>query len=189
MQMSRGRTVLVFQRDGRIEKENPVEGLYIYDTRVLSRYEWRMNGKRPQFSCGSNVRQSDWLAYFIQAPENWSETPEKDSDPLQETLELRLTRSVGEGLHEDVQITNHTQVATFVKLELDFEVDFISRDEAEGKRKQRGDMDVNWSQPAAAVWELMNDYRVRHKYSHQNNKGTAEMHRGLKLRIQNASSP
>ena len=189
MQMSRGRTVFVFQRDGHIEKENPVEGLYIYDTRVLSRYEWRMNGKRPQFSCGSNVRQSDWLAYFIQAPENWSETPEKDSDPLQETLELRLMRSVGEGLHEDVQIINHTQVATSVKLELDFEVDFISRDEAEGDRKQHGRMETKWSQPAAAVWELMQDYRARHKYSHQNNKGTAEMHRGLKLRIQNASSP
>ncbi|MGH9573763.1 MAG: glycogen debranching N-terminal domain-containing protein [Candidatus Acidiferrales bacterium] len=83
--MSRGRTVFVFQRDGHIEKDNSVEGLYIYDTRVLSRYDWRINGKRPQFSCGSNIRQSNWVAYFIQAPENWKKTPEKNSNPLQET--------------------------------------------------------------------------------------------------------
>ncbi len=188
-QMSRGRTVFVFARDGHVEKERAVEGLYIYDTPVLSRYEWKMNGKRPQFSCGSNVQQSNWLAYYIQAPENWKETPEKDSDPLQETIELRLIRSVGEGLHEDVQIANHTQVPTSVKLELDFEVDFISRDEAEGERKQHGQLKTELSQPSPAVWELMYDYRVQHKYSHQGNEGTAEMHRSLKLRIQNASSP
>lgn len=187
-QMSRGRTVFTFQRDGHVKADNAVEGLYIYDTRVLSRYEWKMNGERPQFSCGSNVQQSNWLGYFIQAPENCKETETHDCDPLQQTVELRLTRSVGEGLHEDLLVTNHTQIPTSLKLELEFEVAFVSRDEAEGERKQKGELKSEWSEAAPGTWELMNDYHVRHKYDHQGNRGTAEMHRGIKLRIENASS-
>lgn len=187
--MSRGRTVFAFERDGHVKKDEAGEGLYVYDTRVLSRYDWKMNGERPQFTCGSNVQQSNWLGYFVQTPQNCKETPTEECDPLQETIELRLLRSVGEGLHENVEITNHTQISTSVKLGLDFEVDFVSKDEAQSERKQHGRMETRWSQSYENVWELMNDYRVQHKYSHQGNEGVAEMHRGIKLRIKDASSP
>lgn len=188
MQLSRGRTVLVSKLDGEVETEQALEGLYVYDTRVLSRYRWLMNGTRPEFSCGSNLEQDSWLGYYVQAPENCKETPAKECDPLQETVELRLRRSVGEGMHEDVQLTNHTQIAAVVKIELQFEHQFISREEAKKGRKQHGKLELSWEQPAADVWELMADYRAQHKYSHQGNEGTAELHRGLMLRIEKATS-
>ncbi|HLJ76674.1 MAG TPA: amylo-alpha-1,6-glucosidase, partial [Acidobacteriaceae bacterium] len=38
------------------------------------------------------------------------------------------------------------------------------------------------------VWEQMADYHAEHRYSHQGNKGVAKLHRGLRLRIENAGS-
>jgi glycogen debranching enzyme len=188
VQVSRGRTALVCQEDGEVKKERALEGLYIYKTRVLSRYRWLMNGKKPEFTCGSNIDQFSWMGYYIQAPENCKETPTKECDPLEETLELRLTRSVGEGMHEDVHLTNHTQISTSVKLELEFEHEFVAREEADGERKQHGQLESHWAQPQPGLWEQMTEYHARHQYSHQGNEGTAELHRGIKLRIENAGS-
>lgn len=188
VQLSRGRTVLVSTLEGEVREDHSLHGLYVYDTRLLSRYSWLMNGKKPEFSVGSNVEQSSWLGYYVQAPENCKETPTGECDPLQETVELRLTRSVGEGMHEDVLLTNHTQVSAAVKLELQFAHPFIAREEAKNGRKQRGKLTLHWGQASAGSWELMVDYRARHKYSHQGNTGIAELHRGLRLRIENVSS-
>src|SRR5690348_1449968 len=188
VEISRGRTSFVSEYDGNVRKEIAIEGLYVYNTRILARYSWLMNGKRPEFSCGSRVDQSSWIGYYIQAPENCKETPAGECDPLQETVELRITRSVGEGMHEDLRLTNHTQISTTVKLELKYELEFVSQDEAEGERKQHGKLESRWSQPEPGAWEEMNDYRVEHHYSHQGNEGTAKMHRGILLRIENATS-
>ncbi len=187
-QISRGRTSFVCEYDGEVCKQVAIEGLYVYNTRILSRYKWLMNGKKPELSCGSTVEQSSWIGYYVQAPENFKETPTGECDPLQQTVELRITRSVGEGMHEDVRLTNHTQITTTVKLELHYELDFVSQDEAEGERKQHGKMESQWSQPEPNVWQEMTNYRVEHHYSHQGNAGTARLHRGIELRIENATS-
>lgn len=188
-QLSRGRTVFISGHDGEADEKQALQGLYVYDARVLSRYCWRMNGKQPEFSCGSNVDQANWLGYYVQAPENCKDTPTGECDPLQQTIELRLARSVGEGMHEDVHLTNHTQIATTVNLELLFQLPFVSLDEAEQGRQQHGKLELHRSQPEPNVWEQMADYRAQHKYSHQGNEGVAELHRGLRLRIENAASP
>lgn len=188
VQMSRGRTAFVTGLEGNVDPARAMEGLYVYDTRLLSRYGWRINGKMPAFSCGSNVEQSNWLGYFVQAPKNCKRTPTGECNPLQETVELRLSRSVGEGLHEDVRLINHTQIATTIKLELDFEIDFIAREEVESGREQRGKLQFERRRPAPGVWEQAADYRVEHKYSHQGDKGVAVMRRGVTLRVENAAS-
>lgn len=189
IQTSRGRTVLVAALDGNVGSDKRLEGLYIYETRVLSRYAWLLNGKRPEFSCGSDVEQFSWLGYYIQAPENCKETPTGECDALEETIELRLNRFVGEGMHEDVHLANHTLVSTSVELALEFEHQFVAREEVTGGRQQHGRLDSVWSQPRAGVWELATDYFAEHEYHHQNENGRAEMHRGTRLRIENASSP
>lgn len=188
VQVSRGRTAFVSSLEGEVHAERPAEGLYIYNTRVLSRYCWKMNGKVPEFSCGSNVEQSNWVGYFIQAPENCKQTPEHECDPLEEAVELRLARSVGEGMHEDVRLINHTQITTKVKLELEFAIDFVSRSEVEKGRQQHGNLELRRQQPEKGVWQLRADYRVEHRYSHQGDEGVARMHRGIVLQVENAGS-
>ncbi len=188
-QISRGRTAFISEHNGEAHPDHAAEGLYIYDTRVLSRYGWRINGKQPEFSCGTPVEQFTWMGYYVQAPENCKETPPHECNPLRQTLELRLSRSVGEGMHEDVHLTNHTQITTDVVLELEFEHAFAAQDEAEKGRRQYGNLERKWSQPEAGVWEQMADYRAEHFYSHQGNSGTAHLHRGIRLRIANAGTP
>jgi len=61
VQISRGRTVFVSEFDGNAKPEFPLEGLYVYETRLLSRYSWLLNGKQPEFSCGSNLNQASWM--------------------------------------------------------------------------------------------------------------------------------
>ena len=125
-----GRTVLATATDGFIYGKSD-EGLWIYQTRMLSRYLWLVNGKQPEYSIGSNVEHHSWLGYYIAAPSNCKQTPTGDCNPLQQTVEVRLSRSVGEGMHEDVDLVNHTQIATTVKLELEIASDFADPKEAE----------------------------------------------------------
>ncbi|MGH9737449.1 MAG: glycogen debranching N-terminal domain-containing protein [Candidatus Acidiferrales bacterium] len=189
VQVSRGRTVIISQLDGNMDSDQLFEGLWIYETRVLRRYAWLMNGKRPNFSCGSNIEQFSWMGYYVQAPENCKETPAHECDPMQEALELRLTRSVGEGMHEDIDLTNHTQISTAVDLVLEFEHEFASRQEIKKGREQKGDLNSIWSQLQPGLWELATNYNAVHEYSHQGDKGVAQMSRGTKLRIESPSSP
>ncbi|HZP33261.1 MAG TPA: glycogen debranching N-terminal domain-containing protein [Candidatus Acidoferrales bacterium] len=188
IQLSRGRTAFVSDQSGVIHAEEPIHGLCLYETRVLSGYRWLINGQTPEFSCGSNIFQASWMGYYIQAPKNCKETPTGECNPLQETVELRLKRAVGEGMHEDVQLTNHTQIATTVKLELEFKHQFVSREEVKNGRKQHGQLESEWSKPQPNVWELMTEYRAENHYNHQGNEGTAKLHRGIKLRIENTTS-
>lgn len=187
--LSRGRTAFVSKENGEVDPRCDWHGLYVYETRVLGRYLWTMNGKPPEFSCGSNVEQNSWLGYFIQSPSNCDDIPTRECDPLQETVEFRLSRTVGEGMCESVFVKNYTQIATSVTLELRYKLDFVSQDEVKSGRKQHGRLNRRWSMPQAGVWEQMVTYRVQHRFSHQGNRGTAHLHRGIKLRIEDASSP
>lgn len=147
-----------------------------------------MNGSEPEFSCGSEMEQHSWMGYYIQAPKNWKETPAKEDNPLQQTIELRLKRVVGEGMREEVRLTNHTQIATRVRLELEFKPEFLAPEEAGGKRKQYGKLSSRWREPDPGIWELNFNYQAEHHYEHQGNIGDAHLRRGLTLRIEHASS-
>lgn len=185
--LSAGRTVLATSQEGWIAPESEEEGLFVYQTRTLCRYRWRIEGQTPKLSTQSNLEQWSWMGYYIQAPPNCKATPAGECDPLQETIELRLTRSAGEGFHEDVDLTNHTQVGTAVRVELELGVDFLARDEIK-ERKQQGRLKEEWRAAGAGAWELDFDYQAEHAYDEQGNRGTARLHRGLFLRIERAGS-
>ncbi len=64
--MSQGRTVLVTGRNGFVNARQ-TDGLYVYQTRLLSQYEWRVNGELLRPVALSNVEQHNWLGYYIVA--------------------------------------------------------------------------------------------------------------------------
>lgn len=183
VQLSRNRSAFVSGPTGKV-LEHPHHGLFVYQTRLLGKYRWLMNGDEPEFSCGSNIEQHSWMGYFIQEPKNWKETPASEASPLQQTIELRLKRSVGEGMLEEVQLTNYTQVSTTLQLKLEFEVQFLAPEEAEGKRKQHGKVSFGSKEAKPGTWELGWSYQAEHHYEHQGNAGDARLRRGLTLRIE-----
>lgn len=185
-QTSQGRIVLVTGPDGIISEEDAFQGLWAYQTCMLSHYCWLLEGKPLVLSASSNVDQHTWMGYYIQAPPNCKDTPMGECDPLQETIELRLSRSIGAGMHEEVDITNHTQIETSFRLELKADCDF--GDPGESKRGENGHLSRRWLRAEEKTWELEYEYKAEHAFDHQGNKGVAKIHRGIKLRLEHSDS-
>src|SRR5919106_6867839 len=62
--VSQNRTVLATRRDGFIGAE-PDHGFFVQSTRLLSRYEYLLNGRPPWPNGLSNIEQHSWLGYYI----------------------------------------------------------------------------------------------------------------------------
>ncbi|HEX3595063.1 MAG TPA: glycogen debranching N-terminal domain-containing protein [Polyangiaceae bacterium] len=125
--IGRARSVLVTGASGFIEGDAEA-GLWVYETRVVSSARWLVDGKAPRLITSSPVEQHQWLGYFIALPPGRS----PDDDDGQQTLELRIRRSVGEGLLEELALHNYTQTATAFTLRLELEADFDDWAEALG---------------------------------------------------------
>jgi glycogen debranching enzyme len=180
--VTRGRTALETSDQGFVEGE-PEQGLLAYETRFLSRYIWRMNGEQPQRVALSHVRQHTSLGYYVMPAPG-------AHDAAQHSVELRLSRFVGDGFHEDVDLVNHNQKPVSLELELELDADFADLEEVQDrKRRQRGDLRHRWLRLKKGVWELDFDYRVSHRYAHQGERGIASLHRGVAIRIERAGSP
>jgi len=170
----------------------PRHGLFAYETRVLSRYRYFVDGREPQRVVVSNVEQHSWLGYYITCPPGLKWKKDTGSGEMEaqseETIELKVTRTVGLGVHEDIDFTNFTQESTGFAFEIELDSDFA--DQAETfERKQHGRLRQYWRPLSARRAELIYDYRATHRYSHQGNRGTARIHRGLTVRVENADSP
>ena len=106
----------------------------------------------------------------------------------QHTIELRLSRFVSNGVHEDVDVTNFTQKHAKLRLELNVNADFADIAETKGERYQHGKVHKAW-QSTAAGHTLTFSYEAEHQYSHQGHVGTAHLERGVRLSFINATSP
>jgi glycogen debranching enzyme len=146
--VSRGRTVLATNLDGQVRPERDI-GLFVRETRLLSRYEYRIDEHSVEPSALSNVQQHTWLGYyFTRTPGAPLRDPDRGSGmvPLatEETIELRVLRRVGEGFHEDLHLTNFSRSATQFALAVVIEADFADYVESGGDRQQEGNVAVHW---------------------------------------------
>jgi glycogen debranching enzyme len=188
--LSQNRTVLATRRDGFINA-GPDHGFFVQGTRLLSRYEYRFIG-RPLFPSGlSNIEQHTWLGYYVApapgALDNYG-TQGPGGATAQQTIELRLSRFVSDGLHEEVDITNFTEQSAHLTLALRVDADFADTAETKGRRLQRGRIRRRW-QASAGGYALTFSYNAEHAYSHQGNVGTAHLQRGVTVRFENTGSP
>lgn len=183
--------MLATDRRGLID-DFPQHGLFYDETRILSRYLYFINGNEPCPIVVSNVEQHSWLGYYIFPPPGRKEKKDSGSgevEPVsQQTIELRVSRTVGLGIHEDIDFTNFTQQPTKFTFEIELDADFADQAET-SQRKQKGKLDRKWTRLSARRAELSYDYRAEHTYSHQGNTGVAGIHRGLVIRVENAASP
>lgn len=187
--ISFGRALLATGADGAVSPEEPLHGFWFFETRMLSKYRWLVDGHEPELAGSSPVAQDRWLGYFIRQPSNWRETATHEEQPSQQTVELRLSRWIGEGLHEDVELTNHTQIATSVRLELAVEADFADEGELRGGREQRGTLTRTFRASPDGRGELVFEYRVEHAYEHQGESGVASMVRSIALDVNGEGPP
>ena len=90
--VSHGRIVLATDRDGFFDG-GPNRGLFVHQTRLLSRHRISIDGKAPKPVALSNVTQGSWAGYYVLLPPG-ADPGERDEgsghmDPAsEETLEL-----------------------------------------------------------------------------------------------------
>jgi glycogen debranching enzyme len=197
MYVTRGRTALATGRDGFIEGK-PYQGLFFHETRLLSRWRYRVAGIDWIPVAASNVEQHEWLGYYIVMPPG-VEARERDkgsghlSASSERSLELRLSRSVGQGMHEDVDLTNFSGCATRFDLEIEVDADFADLGETMlgEERRQQGTLERGWKE-ADGGWELSFRYRAEHRPEAPAPEGgerpVERIERTLKLRIERAST-
>ncbi len=190
--ISRGRSVLLSGQRGTIEGDG--HGLLVHEARVISRWRYLVSGSPPSPVALSNVEQHSWLGYYIIVPPGVDPGPEDHGSgqvkaSSQHSLEVRVSRVVGEGLHEDIDLTNFTQFASRFELAVECDADFADQHEMGQERRQRGEISRQWQQGAGGAWDLRFDYRAEHAFDHQGHRGLARLDRGLILEVRRASSP
>src|SRR5437868_6800997 len=122
--VGQGRTVMATDTAGEI-KGDPRHGLFVHQTRLLSRYRYLVEDKAPMRVAISNVEQHSWLGYYIAEPPGIEWSKDTGSGKLQpsseETIELRVSRFVGRGVHEDLDLRNFTLRPARVRFEIEID--------------------------------------------------------------------
>ncbi|MFN3326378.1 MAG: glycogen debranching N-terminal domain-containing protein [Bryobacteraceae bacterium] len=171
-----------------------VEHGFFHETRLLSRYRYLIDGRPLKAVALSNIQQHSWLGYYITFPPGAAAgEPDRGSGSMQPdseyTVELRLSRYIGGGFHEDVDLRNFTRETSRFDLTLQVDADFADLIETKGERQQFGELRREWRQQEEGVWELSFDYRAEHAYSHHGESGHSTLHRGAILRIEHSDTP
>jgi glycogen debranching enzyme len=164
------------------------QGLFSHQTRLLSCYRYSIDGKTPQPIALSNVEQHSWLGYYGLIPPG-TENKVEEKSVAQHTLEMRISRYVGGGVHEDLDLTNFTRFSTTFWLEIEIDADFADPAEIEtGERQQQGELRRIWQQNSDGHPALSFDYTAEHQFDVQGNHGVARLRRGVVLSIPRCDS-
>jgi glycogen debranching enzyme len=168
-----GYTVLCAARDGSVTDGE--HGLLHRDTRLLSRYELTLDGRKPDLVAATQPESDRWIAVL-----RCARSGGHAEGPLlpQDALEIVLERTVGPGLVETLRVRNHSAVAYRAVLRVAVESDFADLAELGRDREQEG----------TAVHEVDRDSgSIRLLYEVTAN-GRVDR-RGIRLEVIDPSSP
>lgn len=136
--------VLVTEDDGSIPGGASPLGLYYHDTQHLSGFILRVNGDRP-ILLSANHEQNYVAAFQLMQS---SGVRLGTARHAQDTLSIRRTRFLADGLRERIGILNATPKAVDLEVELEFEATFKDMFAVRGYRDLRDDV-----AGAAGRWE------------------------------------
>ncbi len=115
--------------------------------------------------------------------------PEGRAVSPRNAIELRVSRFVGDGCHEDFDLTSYADCRISVQFQVELDADFADQLELlRNKRQQQGRLTRQWLDAGTDGGRLVFDYRAEHYYEHHGESGESSIHRGLTLRIDRATS-
>ncbi|MDT7951130.1 MAG: glycogen debranching N-terminal domain-containing protein [Acetobacteraceae bacterium] len=158
-----GYSVLVTDVQGWIGKG--LEGVYLHQTRFLSRFHLRV--EETQISCVSaNVADHHCITSYHLAPSPAARAAEppgehkgpSGSEVVRKAIKIQVNGYCGSGLHVDLTVTNHGLAAADLALVVELDADFADFNEAlAGNRKQKGLVERHWC-PGGEGGTLRFDY-------------------------------
>ncbi len=135
-----GQSVLVTQSDGQINFPSD-QGLYFYDTRVLSVWGIQANGENWDLLNGGALTHDCARIFLTNRPFN-----SEDGPIAAHTLSLAINRMMDGGMHEDIDITNFGLRPVRFNLEISVRSDFADIFEVkQGGMVRRGRIATEWS--------------------------------------------
>src|SRR5438477_9903274 len=133
--------VLVCDPDGRLSSTKE-QGFFAADTRFVSGYRLRLGRTQPVLLNSAVIQP--WSARFEFTN---AAVPALAGAIPPQTLHLRLDRTVGNGVHEDYDLTNHSARAVDLEVEVSFECDFADLfDVKRGELVRRGSLQSEWDE-------------------------------------------
>jgi glycogen debranching enzyme len=137
-----GQTVLISEPDGQINWPSE-KGLYFFDTRVISSWTIYANGEPWELLNGGAISYYASRIFLT----NRSLLTEDGTIPPR-TLGFTISRSIGGGMHEDLEVTNNSMRPVRFQLEIALRCDFGDIFEVKsGKIVRRGRITTEWSEP------------------------------------------
>ena len=167
-----GYTLLFTRPDGSLRDGR--DGLYDFDTRILSRYRLSLDGREPECFASGAPESDRWWTHLRVPLEGGS--PAGPRLP-QDALELTLERRVGRGMEEQLAVGNYSMAEAETALALVLAADFADVQEAGGERRQEGKLNVVWERSSST---LLFDYQVEHDGK--------RLHRAMRLQVTRADS-
>ena len=170
LSINQGSTFMVTAADGEIAADSE-QGVFASDTRFVNYYEISANGTRWDPLTSSATTYYAARAYLTNGA-----FESEDGVVAAGTLALAIRRSVAEGIHEDIDITNYNPIEVRFNLEIAMRSDFADIFEVKTRRfVRRGHISTEWD---AGKLELRTSYR------------NLDFRRGLTYRlVNNASAP
>jgi glycogen debranching enzyme len=130
---------VVCQPDARIEADAE-EGFFARDTRFVSSYDVYLNGRRPVLLNASSVEFYSGRFEFMNP-----ELLDLDGIVPRGTLQLRIDRTVGGGVHEDYDLVNYAPRPVRLLLEIAIESDFADIFDVRSRQLiRRGEINARW---------------------------------------------
>jgi glycogen debranching enzyme len=134
-----GHTVLVTEPDGQISWPSP-RGLYFRDTRVISAWAIYANGEPWELLSGGAITYHVARIFLTNRA-----IMTEDGAIAARTLGLIIGRHVDGGLHEDIDITNNSQISVRFNLEIATRADFADIFEVTSHQiVRRGRISTTW---------------------------------------------
>ncbi len=134
-------TVLVTEIDGQINWPSD-KGLYFFDTRLISAWSVYANGT-PWDLLNGGAMNFDAARIFLTNQAFLTE----DGPIAAKTLAFEIARVMSQGLHEDLDLTNHSQKPVRFNLEIALRSDFADVFDVKSKRDiRRGHITSDWSE-------------------------------------------
>ena len=144
--INQGYGVLITDQDGQIPWPTD-KGFYHSDTRVISSWQIFADGEPWELLNGGNI------AYYANRIFLTNPTIHTQIGEVPEhTLSLSISRSIGGGIHEDLDLINHGMGKVQFNLEIAVRSDFADIFEVKsGSIVRRGRITTAWSQSAARL--------------------------------------
>src|SRR5216683_6509593 len=141
--INQGSTFMVTDLNGEIAADSE-QGVFAGDTRFVSYYALFANGE-PWVRLSSSPTSYFAARIYLTNPTIATE----DGEIPAGTLALTVTRAVGDGIHEDLDLTNHGMKAIRFNLEIAIRSDFADLFEVKShKFVRRGRIETQWNQDA-----------------------------------------